>query len=435
MSAPDQDLIADLGLGGLDPVHREAVSLWFAGEFLKRTLVRLDPDFDSYRPRDLLRLMDREDGKAEATPSVRQESGQAGKGGSAAMDAEMRQLKDELGDGPLRWIVDPASDSAAFDSEAPPVPTLFLSYSHADKRFADRLGEDLRQRGYTVWQDDRDMRVGDSLAESVRRAIDDADYVLSVVSASSIDSVWVRRELDIALEAELKGRLKKVLPVRRGDVDLPSALAGKLYADFPPGRYGPGLRRLLETLDWDLDQMPVMVSTIVRSKAIEGVVDFLAGRGWSRQDRWSPLPVRAEITAGYLSHMRGRRGPAGAKPATFPPHSPVSVIAELPVLTGKGTQIAFSQSRVDYLETDLRETRDAIIQFPAWKYMVCIAGPSKYVHATTLLLSMCPDLDDGGVDDLEDALKWWADPEIPAGPSIEVAATPIRAAITIEADV
>jgi hypothetical protein len=53
-----------------------------------------------------------------------------------------------------------------------------------------------------------------------------------VLSRTSVASVWVKKEVDIAMNQEIKGKRVKVLPLLIEDCDLPGFLEGKMYADF-----------------------------------------------------------------------------------------------------------------------------------------------------------------------------------------------------------
>ena len=74
-------------------------------------------------------------------------------------------------------------------------PGIFVSYAHADARFAIELGEDLKRCGARVWIDKGEIKVGDSLIERIRSGIDETDYLAVVLSPDSVQSEWVRREV------------------------------------------------------------------------------------------------------------------------------------------------------------------------------------------------------------------------------------------------
>lgn len=124
--------------------------------------------------------------------------------------------------------------------------SVFLSHSHADKPFARRLAADLRAAGHSVWIDEAEINIGDSLVEKIRDGIDQVDYVAAVLSEASVASPWVSRELDIASNREMKEKRVVVLPIMVQKVSLPGFLEGKLYGDFTnPERYDDSLKQLL----------------------------------------------------------------------------------------------------------------------------------------------------------------------------------------------
>lgn len=124
--------------------------------------------------------------------------------------------------------------------------SLFLSHSHADKKFARKLTADLEQRGVRVWMDEAEMMVGDSLIEKISKAIDDMDYVGVILSKSSVKSQWVRKEVAIAMTQEIMGKRVKVLPLLLEDCEIPAYIQDKLYADFrSPSGYEKELLRIV----------------------------------------------------------------------------------------------------------------------------------------------------------------------------------------------
>ena len=126
---------------------------------------------------------------------------------------------------------------------------VFLSHNHADKPFTRRLASDLRQAGHSVWIDEAEINIGDSLIGKIREGLDEVDFVAAVLSEHSIGSVWVQRELEIASNREIEERRVVVLPLLVQKVPLPGFLKGKFYADFTdPTSYKPMLDLLLRAL-------------------------------------------------------------------------------------------------------------------------------------------------------------------------------------------
>jgi len=79
-----------------------------------------------------------------------------------------------------------------------PTVTVFISYSHRDKVVARRLLRELGARGFRVWLDERDLRLGAALTTTIREQIEACDVVLVIASAASADSSWVGMELEHA---------------------------------------------------------------------------------------------------------------------------------------------------------------------------------------------------------------------------------------------
>jgi hypothetical protein len=146
---------------------------------------------------------------------------------------------------------------------------LFISYSRKDGRFVRRLAADLSERQYSIWLDEAELRVGDSLTGRLRIALDAVDYVIAVISPHSVQSEWVRKELEIAMNNEIERRRIIVLPLLRRHCDLPGFLKGKVYADFtPPRAYGAALNAFttqLAKLQDDRSQAIAVASAKSRS--------------------------------------------------------------------------------------------------------------------------------------------------------------------------
>jgi hypothetical protein len=138
--------------------------------------------------------------------------------------------------------------------------SVFVSYSSKDRNFVERLATDLRSRGLYVWFDQWELKVGDSLIEKINAGIASQDYLVVVLSKTSVRSQWVMKELNAALMRELKERRVVVLPILIEDCDIPPLLSEKVYADFR-GDYSVGLNRLLDRFPGRLFPSGINVQT------------------------------------------------------------------------------------------------------------------------------------------------------------------------------
>lgn len=126
---------------------------------------------------------------------------------------------------------------------------IFLSHTSADKPFVRKLATDLRRFGHTVWIDEAEINIGDSLIGKIRDGLDTVDYVAVVLSEASIGSKWVQKEIEIASNREIEEKRVVVLPIVIQQVELPGFLKGKFYGDFSDeAEYEDKLNLLLRSL-------------------------------------------------------------------------------------------------------------------------------------------------------------------------------------------
>jgi hypothetical protein len=124
---------------------------------------------------------------------------------------------------------------------------IFLNHTHADKSFVRRLASDLASRGVRVWLDEWELAVGDSIAERIQDGIKGAGFLGVVLSTQSVQSGWVKRELNAALAEELRRDGVFILPILIESCDVPLFIQDKVYADFRQ-RYAEGFAAVLSTV-------------------------------------------------------------------------------------------------------------------------------------------------------------------------------------------
>lgn len=126
---------------------------------------------------------------------------------------------------------------------------IFISYSHQDKEFVDKLVQDLQNSGISIWVDKVEIKLGDSFIEKISEGIDKMEYLAIVLSPDSVNSSWVKKEVEVAMNQEIQGKKIKVLPLLHRECTIPSFLQDKLYADFTEEeRYEVALEMILNRL-------------------------------------------------------------------------------------------------------------------------------------------------------------------------------------------
>lgn len=105
----------------------------------------------------------------------------------------------------------------------------FISHSSKDKAIVKELAEKLSNE--KIWFDAWDMDAGDVLSEKIEKGIDEAKNFLIILSKNSVDSQWVKYELNIALIKYLEDEDYKILIARIDDVEVPLRLKPFLRID------------------------------------------------------------------------------------------------------------------------------------------------------------------------------------------------------------
>lgn len=109
---------------------------------------------------------------------------------------------------------------------------VFVCHATEDKPSARRLATHIRQAGADVWLDEWEIKVGDSIVEKINAGISGATHLLLLLSATSVQKPWVRRELSSALMRQLSSNSVRVLPVLIDTCEVPALLSDIRYADF-----------------------------------------------------------------------------------------------------------------------------------------------------------------------------------------------------------
>lgn len=94
---------------------------------------------------------------------------------------------------------------------------LFISHASEDKQAIVRpLAEALRRQGFTVWLDEDEVGLGDSIQGVIDRGLASARFGVVVLSPSFFAKAWTRSELGALLALEVEAERTMVLPVWHG---------------------------------------------------------------------------------------------------------------------------------------------------------------------------------------------------------------------------
>jgi hypothetical protein len=91
---------------------------------------------------------------------------------------------------------------------------VFISHANEDKdRFVRPLAEALSGRGVSVWYDEWELRVGDSLVDRINDGLSRSQFGVVVLSAAFFTKNWSRAELQAFASLEMQQSRSLLLPV------------------------------------------------------------------------------------------------------------------------------------------------------------------------------------------------------------------------------
>ena len=109
--------------------------------------------------------------------------------------------------------------------------TCFISYSSKDERFANRLHQDLRKEGVLCWYAPESLVAGDRFKKQLTEAVQSKEKMLVVLSRDSLESRYVKMEVELALHKE-KGAKSLLIPLRLDKAILNPSITAKVdWAD------------------------------------------------------------------------------------------------------------------------------------------------------------------------------------------------------------
>lgn len=123
----------------------------------------------------------------------------------------------------------------------------FLSHSSNDKEFVNKLAIDLKRSGLQIFFDTLNIGVGESIPDKISKAYDSMKGFILILSPSSVESKWVKMELDNAIMKKVSENSVEIFPVLYKSCNIPSIIKSIKYADFR-SNYQNGLMELINNI-------------------------------------------------------------------------------------------------------------------------------------------------------------------------------------------
>jgi hypothetical protein len=128
---------------------------------------------------------------------------------------------------------------------------VFLSYAREDIVFAQKLCNDLRHNGISVWFDETELQVGENWKTTIREKISISKFFLALISSSSINKKgFVQKEIEQAISVQKDKYIDDIfiLPIRIDDCKISYPEFSSInYVDMFPD-YDKSLNNLVQTI-------------------------------------------------------------------------------------------------------------------------------------------------------------------------------------------
>lgn len=135
---------------------------------------------------------------------------------------------------------------------------IFVSYVHTDREIVNRVYRKLQQGGFDLWMDRWNLRGGDQWTTEIVEAISECSIFLLFMSANSMASDSVQREVHIAYEEK-----KKIVILRLDETEIPIELKYQLarihWIEMKTSNYMASLKSALEDKSPSLPFAPSII--------------------------------------------------------------------------------------------------------------------------------------------------------------------------------
>jgi hypothetical protein len=169
---------------------------------------------------------------------------------------------------------------------------VFVSYRSSDRAWAMSLVNRLQGVGLRVFIDQKELEVGQSLAQQLQSALTRSRSAVVLVSKGWIESPWCQQENDVLLQRALKDQNFPLVPLRLDASPMPAFLNSRLWIDFNgvPRAEGDGVERLITTL----------------LKRVAGPPDSVAAKAASAEQKVTDeFVARLKSTAAHVDTIMG----------------------------------------------------------------------------------------------------------------------------------
>ena len=109
---------------------------------------------------------------------------------------------------------------------------FFISYSSADRAWAEWIAWELEQAGYTAIIQAWDFRPGSNFVIEMKKAADECERTIAVLSPNYIGTIYTHEEWAVAFVRDPTGEKALLVPVRVRPCEISNFLKAVIYIDI-----------------------------------------------------------------------------------------------------------------------------------------------------------------------------------------------------------
>jgi TIR domain len=167
----------------------------------------------------------------------------------ANINAYLRTRAGELRTPPqlgwMRYESQGEPDAPVASNPEPANPEIFICHASEDKHAVARpLAEALKLSGHSVWLDESELVVGDSLSESIEYGLAHCLFGVVILSQAFFDKRWTKREMAGLTSREMIDGQRMILPVWHGIDSAFLAEQAPMLADLLAARTDDGIENV-----------------------------------------------------------------------------------------------------------------------------------------------------------------------------------------------
>ena len=187
---------------------------------------------------------------------------------------------------------------------------VFISYASEDREaVAKPLAQLLSSLGISVWFDQFDLKIGDSLRRKIDEGLKKSRYGIVILSTAFFDKHYTNLELDGLAQREVDGG-KVILPIWVGVDEKQIRSFSPILADRIAGRWEDGihvvLTKLIEVIKPGvIESWQKRITVMLRLTTGREVIDVVTGCHFSYSFNDEPInDAEIDLIGGFIQELR-----------------------------------------------------------------------------------------------------------------------------------